>query len=88
MKELNTRVLYPNPFAPSGIEFDLPEEAIVTLHLLDAKGAIISTVVDKQVYPKGIHYVHCYTPTGTQKLIFRLTATNDKGEIVETKEYA
>jgi hypothetical protein len=43
---ISSRLIYPNPFQPTGIEFELLEAAIVTVKILDETGQVIETLVD------------------------------------------
>jgi len=54
---LASRLTYPNPFSPSGIDFDLPDEARVTLKILDAAGQEITTLIDQVMYAAGTHHI-------------------------------
>ena len=56
-KEFTSRLSYPNPFEPSGIEFDLPYDARVSLKIYDDAGKEIATLIDYQNYQKGTHRV-------------------------------
>jgi hypothetical protein len=55
--QLASRLSYPNPFTPSGIEFDLPDKALVTLKILDTAGREIRTLIDSVTYDPGTHHV-------------------------------
>ena len=88
MNEIVSRVRYPNPFTPSGIEFELREDSIVTLQLHDNAGILITTVINKQEYSAGKHTVDFTIPTGKIGLLYRLLAVGKSGERIDTKEFA
>ena len=47
---------YPNPFNPSSrIEFDLPEEGVVTIAVFDVLGQEIARVLDRRSFTAGRH---------------------------------
>jgi len=50
-----TRVIYPNPFQPNGIEFVLESDAIVTLTVLDGSGHEVESLLHERPYPPGKH---------------------------------
>ena len=54
---ISSRLYYPNPFQPTGIEFTLEEDAQVTVKILDGSGKDVETLIDCQPYPPGDHVV-------------------------------
>ena len=65
---------YPNPFNPvTQIKYDLPEDAMVTIHIYDLMGRNIKSLV-RQNESAGYHTV-------------RWDATNDRGEPVSAGMY-
>ena len=65
--EFASRLTYPNPFNPSGIDFDLPADALVTLQLLDDAGRELATLIDKRPYTTGTHHIDFFNGRGTIK---------------------
>ena len=68
---LTSKLLYPNPFQPTGIEFELPEEACVTVEILDNSGLSVETLMEHKHCSTGkisiakdlVNYLndkHCY----------------------------
>ncbi len=55
--QLYSRVTYPNPFSPSGIEFDLPQQATVSLTILDSEGHEVETLLKNEQFDSGTHHV-------------------------------
>ncbi|MCH8305978.1 MAG: T9SS type A sorting domain-containing protein, partial [Candidatus Marinimicrobia bacterium] len=50
---------YPNPFNPETIiNFELPEEEIVTLTIYNLLGQVVTVPIDKKHFDAGIHSVH------------------------------
>jgi hypothetical protein len=62
--EIFSRLTYPNPFNPSGLDFDLPDDARVTLQIFDHAGMEITTLVDSHFFPRGTHHIDFYTASG------------------------
>ena len=57
VKQLASRLTYPDPFRPSGIDFDLPENAWVTLKIFNTTGREVATLIDNVMYGTGTHHV-------------------------------
>jgi hypothetical protein len=51
--EITSRLVYPNPFQPTGIEFELQADAIVTVKILDEGGKEVEILMDQQFRPSG-----------------------------------
>jgi hypothetical protein len=66
-REFASRLTYPNPFNPSGIDFDLPGDALVTLQILDDAGREIATLIDKRSYTLGTHHIDFFNGHGAVK---------------------
>ncbi len=64
MKEFSSRLTYPNPFNPSGLEFDLPAIARVTLQIFDMEGKEIAALLQDQELQAGKHTVEFYDARG------------------------
>ena len=45
--ELQAKLMYPNPMKPAGIEFQLPEAAIVTVEIFNGFGASVEKVFNQ-----------------------------------------
>ena len=69
---------YPNPFNPSTtIEFDLPEQSIVTLQIFDVQGREVQRLINDQMMTAAVHRVTWLAsdmPSGVY--FYRLTAGN------------
>ncbi|MCZ7554932.1 MAG: hypothetical protein M5R41_00845 [Bacteroidia bacterium] len=52
-----TKLIYPDPFEPAGLEVDLPDDALVTVTVTDDAGTIIHTVVNSVPMQKGRHTI-------------------------------
>ena len=58
MKEdIVTRLIYPDPFKPAGLEFILPAEAVVTVTVTNQEGELILTLLNDKKLPSGRHEV-------------------------------
>ena len=55
--EFTSRLTYPDPLKPSGIEFDLPEDSRVTLVLFDPQGHELAKVIEDQLLTAGTHSI-------------------------------
>jgi hypothetical protein len=56
-RQFSSRLAYPNPFSPSGIDFDLPAEARVTLKIFDAGGREVASLIEGESFGSGTHHV-------------------------------
>ncbi len=81
-----SRLLFPNPFAPIGVEFDLVEQAQVSIDLIDASGSVIARILPVTTLPAGRHTCNAdlSSPRGIWCAL-RLTARSDVGESIVTK---
>ncbi|HEY6192320.1 MAG TPA: T9SS type A sorting domain-containing protein [Bacteroidota bacterium] len=91
--ELASRLTYPDPFNPSGIDFDLPDKALVTLTILDTAGQEVTTLIDNVVYDAGTHHVEvgssqwAQNPGNAQGIYFyRLSAEYGGKSYIDTKK--
>lgn len=50
-----SRLRYPNPFQPAGIEFDLPSVAMVSLVIFDDSGREVKTLINNEQFVAGSH---------------------------------
>lgn len=72
---LSSRIINRGLFQPLGIEFDLPDKAVVTVTITDAAGEIMATPVNKQRYEKGTHEVVFTLPSQkTGGMFYKVTA--------------
>ncbi|MAT39527.1 MAG: hypothetical protein CL946_07970 [Ectothiorhodospiraceae bacterium] len=80
------KLVYPDPFKPAGVEFELPESADVTITVTDASGQVLAILLDGVRLEKGIHSVAAppKSPAGEPAYI-KLTAItkNDRIEIAK-----
>ncbi len=83
---LSSRIMYPGLFQPSGIEFDLPEAAVVTVTITDATGEIMLTPVNKQRYEKGTHEVVFTLPSKKNDGLFYRISAEMEGEILTERK--
>ena len=91
---LASRLTYPDPFNPSGIDFDLPDEARVTLTILDNAGQEVTTLIDDVVYAAGTHHFEVGPALWAQNLTasqgmyyYRLSAEYGGKSHVDTKKF-
>jgi hypothetical protein len=85
-KEFTSRLSYPNPFEPSGIEFELPDEACVTLKIYDDGGKEIATLLDNQKLEEGAHRVDLHQLDPQSGVYFYRLSVDRNGKVfVDTK---
>ena len=92
-RQFRSRLTYPNPFSPSGIDFELPDGAHVTLRILDALGREIALLIEGVFYSAGTHHVD-FEPAfwsrasgDAQKMFYyRLSIEMDGRSYVDTKQ--
>ena len=73
--EFSSRLFYPNPFKPAGIEFELPEEALVSLAIFDDSGNELKTLLVRKPYRAGRHQLTFdFVEVGEGKYFYRLSA--------------
>lgn len=71
--QITTRLIYPDPFKPAGIEFDLPESALVTAQVVDRDGKILWTICEQQHLSAGTHTALATPASGrVQEVYIRL----------------
>jgi hypothetical protein len=71
---------------PSGIEFDLPGEARVTLALFDPEGRELATLIDGQLFGPGTHAVDFIARGYTNGVyLYRLSIENGGERFVDTR---
>ncbi len=74
-REFSSRVFYPNPFIPAGIEFELPQEADVSLVIFDDSGNEVKKLMERQRFSAGTHQLSVDLPdAGGGKYFYRLSA--------------
>jgi hypothetical protein len=71
--ELQSKLIYPNPFEPSGIEFTLSVGGSVTLEILDEQGKAIAPLVVQKPYGAGTHRVQFDTREAAGARFYRLS---------------
>lgn len=86
-EEIITRLVYPDPFKPAGLEFVLPEPAEITITIIDACGQVLATLLKGAHLEKGTHTVTVppKSPSGDAAYI-TLTAINKDDRIQITKK--
>lgn len=84
--ELKSKLIYPNPFKPVGIEFELPDDAIVSLTIIDETGKDVGVIINNKQYKAGRHefFADLSNNVGKQ-YIYRLVAKSKGREHAETK---
>jgi hypothetical protein len=83
---LHSRLVFPNPFRPVGVEFDLAEEALVSLDIVDASGVLVESVVRSSPLGPGHHVVGMPTQRAAGgAFAYRLTVQYSASRVVETR---
>lgn len=86
-QEIITRLVYPDPFKPVGLEFELDQKSIVTVTLIRQNGAVIKILVEEKAYEKGRHSISFPVPTDFGHDIFcRVLAETAESTTVETRK--
>ena len=92
-RQFTSRLAYPNPFSPSGIDFDLPAEARVTLKIFDAGGREVANLIDGNSFGAGTHHVDLDpsqwsrgTAEMKESFFYRLSIEYDGKSYVDTKQ--
>lgn len=71
----HSRVFYSYPHSPAGIEFDLPDDALVSLVILDESGSELTSIISHQLYKAGTHqFSFPASDFGGGKYFYRLSA--------------
>ena len=84
--KLTSRISYPDPFKPSGVEFELPSPAEVTLTIFDQSGREVATLLQKVALDPGTHTIEFSDVEFTNNMYFyRLLVKMDGQEYVDTK---
>jgi hypothetical protein len=85
--ELKSKLIYPNPFKPVGVEFYLSEDAGVTLKIFDMDGKEIETVLDNAPMKSGKHAVVLKVQEYQDGVyMYRLSVKNGDNKLIETKK--
>jgi len=82
---IRSSITYPNPFRPSGIEFELEHEGVISLELLGESGEVLEIVIREEQFSKGSHSVESSKFTISSIRYYRLTVVSEGGPITETK---
>jgi hypothetical protein len=81
-----SRLIYPHPFQPSGIEFEMSEEGIVSLELIDGSGAKKDTLIQEEMYSRGTYKIELPKKVSLpQTCYYRFTVRIGGQTLVETK---
>ncbi len=85
-RQLLSRLSYPNPFKPTGIEFDLPLDAMVSLSIMDSSGKEIVNLINSEFRRSGTHTVTIdFELYGNGNYFFRLIAISEKETFSDPK---
>ncbi len=85
--ELKSKLIYPNPFKPSGVEFYLSEDAGVTLKIFDMDGKEVETILDNTPMKPGKHAVMLKVQEYRDGVyMYRLSVNNGNNKFIETKK--
>jgi len=85
-KKFQTRLSYPDPFKPVGIEFELPEDATVTIQIFDNNGTAKLSLLEQTNMKTGVHMLECKIQDFDDgKHFYRINAISEKHEYNETR---
>jgi hypothetical protein len=77
---------YPNPFNPvTTIEFDLPEDAFVTLKIYNVLGQEVATLIDREEFTEGSNAVEFDASTLASGVYYYRLIVND-GQFTQVKK--
>ncbi len=96
-REATSRLVYPNPFNPSGLAVDLPADGLVTLQIFDESGKELAIRLENQFFPEGSHHIEFYNargevrwdagrPQGKRVYFYRLTVDAGGHRQTDTKK--
>ena len=86
LKDFASRLSYPNPFKPSGIEFDLPADGLVTVEIYDDSGKEIATVTKDAPFIAGTHRLEFNLSHDVHGICFyRIKVDSDGKQYIDTK---
>ena len=85
--EFSSRLSYPDPFKPSGVEFELPASAEVTLTIFDHSGREVATLLQEVLLNPGTHTIDFSDVKLTGDIYFyRLSVLMEGRNFVDTKQ--
>ena len=85
--EISSRLSYPDPFKPSGVEFELPQPAEVTLAIFDNSGREVATLLHDEVLNPGVHMIDFSgVKLNGDSYFYRLSVRIDGQNFVDTKK--
>jgi len=85
--KLISRISYPDPFKPSGVEFELSSPAEVTLTIFDHSGHEVATLLQNQTLNSGTHTIDFSNIKLTESFYFYRLSVMIGGEtFVDTKK--
>jgi hypothetical protein len=87
LKDIQAHLLYPNPFTPFGIEFELTEAGFVTTKILDEKGEEVETVIEHKQFESGKHWIPVeFTKFAKGNHYYQMLVEIKGEKILETKK--
>ena len=81
--EIKTKLLYPDPFQPAGVEFELPEAAVVTVTLVGSNGTILRTLTDSAQLSAGTHVVEFESHSAQRDACYLHLEVSIHGEVLQ-----
>ena len=85
-QQFSTRLSYPDPFKPVGIEFELPEDANVTVKIFDESGLEVNTVIRDEPYKAGKHFLNVNLKSSQAGVLsYRIIAVGTAATYSETR---
>jgi len=85
--EYKTRIRYPDPFQPCGLELELTEPSVVSIRIADDKGNELATLVNEEAYPAGKHSIDLdVSQYGPGNYFYRMTLQYGENILVETRK--
>jgi hypothetical protein len=84
---ISSRLVYPNPFQPTGIEFELLEDAVVTVKILDEMGQVVEVLIDHDNFSAGKQMILIdHKKYSNGKFLYQISVETGGKSFVDTRQ--